>query len=200
MRGDGQYTGLLHRQKFHPYIESDGQHDRPDHESSAGKNDIRDSPAVPDNRRNRRIVLRELFVVLQISGVEVLSSMRQEANSRHEHHNIYTPQPMVLEHLTDLVEEDAGLGLCALIILRFCLPLPSSAEEDLTLGKKRSQRGSEGRDTGRGPEQRAPGRVREEVQVDNGGDEVSDGVSLLDNAASDTTDLDGDVLKSSGGG
>jgi hypothetical protein len=35
--------------------------------------------------------------------------MRQKAESGHQHHKIYAPQPMVFEHLPDLVEEDARL-------------------------------------------------------------------------------------------
>ena len=107
---------------------------------------------------------------------------------------------MILEHLADLMKEDAGLRWGALIILHFRFPLPSSPEENLTLGKERPQHGSETRDPGGRPEQRAPGRVRDQVQVDNGRDEISNTVSLLDNAAGDPTNLYRDVLEGSGGG
>jgi len=99
---------------------------------------------------------------------------------------------MVLEHLLDFVEEDAGLGLGRLdgvIPLLF-----SSTKEDITFGKKGAQDGSKGRDTGSGPEECTPCGVGNEVEVDDGGDEVADSVPLLEDAASKTTSLDGEIL------
>ena len=75
-----------------------------------------------------------------------------------------------------------------------------SADEDFALGKENSQHGGKGRNTRPGPEQRTPAGVRNEVQVDDGGDEVSDSVSLLHNTASETTSLDREVLKGGRGG
>ena len=75
-----------------------------------------------------------------------------------------------------------------------------SADEDFALGKENSQDGGKGRNTRTGPEQRTPTGVRNEVQVDDGGDEVSDSVSLLHNTAGETTSLDREVLKGSRGG
>ena len=69
------------------------------------------------------------------------------------------------------------------------------ADEDFALGKENSQDGGKGRNTRTGPEQRTPTGVRNEVQVDDGGDEVSDSVSLLHNTAGETTSLDREILE-----
>lgn len=124
--------------------------------------------------------------------------MGQKAESGHQHYNIDAPQPMVLEHLLNLVEEDARP--CLTWPIGFSLLLSSSTEEDFALGKKSSKHGGKSRDTGSGPEQCTPGCVWNEVEVDDGGNEVSNGVSLLNDATSDTTSLDGDILEGGGGG
>ena len=85
---------------------------------------------------------------------------------------------MVLEHLLDLVEEDACLGLGGLLDL-LSLPLPLSAEEDFALGEDSSQATSESGDTGTGPEEGTPRGFWNEVQVDDCGDEVTCSVPLL---------------------
>lgn len=105
---------------------------------------------------------------------------------------------MLLEHLLDLVEEDAGLGLSGL--LGVVLPRFLSAEEEFAFGEKSTQKAGESGDTGTGPEEGAPGGVGDEVQVHDGGDEVADGVTLLQDAAGETTGLDGQVLEGGGGG
>ena len=69
--------------------------------------------------------------------------MRQEAKSRRQHHNVDAPQPTILEHLPDLVEEDARFRLGGFISIKFRLALSLSAEEEFTFGKERSQYCSE---------------------------------------------------------
>ena len=124
--------------------------------------------------------------------------MGEEIESGHQQDGVYAQQPMVLEHLLDFVEEDARLGLSGLFGVFH--PLLSSAEEDFALGKKGSQQAGEGGDAGAGPEQCAPGGVGNEVQVDHGGDEIADSISLLHDTAGKTTSLDREVLEGGGGG
>lgn len=106
---------------------------------------------------------------------------------------------MVLEHLPDLVEEDACLRL-AIGSLGLILPLLSSAEEDLTLRKGEAQQSGEARNSGASPELFTPAGPRDEVQINDSGDEVSTGVSLLHNSAGKATSLDREVLKGRGRG
>ena len=75
-----------------------------------------------------------------------------------------------------------------------------STEEDFTLWEKSSNETGESGNTRASPEERAPSGVGDEVQVDEGGDEVADSVSLLHHTAGNTTGLDGKVLEGSGGG
>ena len=106
---------------------------------------------------------------------------------------------MVLEHLPDLAEEDTCLRL-AIGLLGLVLPLLSSAEEDLTLGKGETQQSGEARDAGASPKLFTPAGFRDKVQVDDSGDEVSAGVSLLHDSAGKTTSLDREVFKGRGRG
>ena len=69
----------------------------------------------------------------------------------------------------------------------------------MALGKGDSQQGSEAGDPGTCPELFTPTGVRDEVQIDNGGDEVSSSVSLLEDSTSKTTSFDGKVFESSSG-
>ena len=112
--------------------------------------DARNGTTVPDYRRDHRVMPREPFAHLQISGVEVLRAVGQKTESGHQQHDIDTPQPMVLEHLPNLMEEDACSRLGR--FLNFGFLLSSSAEEDFALGEKCSKHSCEGRDTGGGPE------------------------------------------------
>ena len=65
-----------------------------------------------------------------------LVSQGQEVESGHRQNGVDTQQPVFLEHLSDLLEEDAGLRLARLGGLGFLL-LPG-AEEDFALRKKDS--------------------------------------------------------------
>ena len=119
--------------------------------------------------------------------------MGQKVESGHQQDGVDGQEPMVLEHLFDLVEEDAGLGLGG---LDGVLPLLlASTEEDVAFGKKGAQDGSKSRDTGSSPEECAPRGFGNEVEVYDGGDEVTDGVTLLHDAAGKTTSLDREVLE-----
>jgi len=120
--------------------------------------------------------------------------VRQKVEPGHQQHGIDGQQPMVLEHLPDLMEEDACLGLGGL--LGIVLPLFSSTDEDTALGKESPQHGGKSGDSSSSPEQRTPGGMRNKVQVYDSGDEVSDSVSLLHNSASETASLDGEVFES----
>ena len=104
---------------------------------------------------------------------------------------------MALEHLPNLAEEDLCLRLDG--SLEFNFFLSSSAEEDFALWKRSSKGGSESRETEGDPEQRTPGCARDEVQVDYSGNDVPDGISLLENTAGKTTSLYREVLEGSGG-
>ena len=105
---------------------------------------------------------------------------------------------MLLEHLFDLVEEDAGLGLGWLLVV--VLPLSGSTEENFAFGKKGSQGTGESGNAGTSPEESTPSSVRDEVQVDDCGDEVTCCITLLQDTAGETTSLYGKVFKSGGGG
>ena len=89
---------------------------------------------------------------------------------------------MLFEHLLDLVEEDAGLGLTG--VFDFVLLLSLGTEEDFTLREKGSQDTGESRDTCTGPKERSPTCFWDEVQVYDCGDEVTDGITLLQDSAS----------------
>jgi hypothetical protein len=134
---------------------------------------------------------------LQIGRVEVLRAVGEEVESGHQQDGVDGQHPMVLEHLFDFVEEDAGLGLSGLDgVVPLLLP---GTKEDLAFWKKSAQDGGESGDTGCSPEECTPSGVGNEVEVDYGGDEVTDSVSLLHEAAGKTTSLDGEVLEGGGG-
>ena len=105
---------------------------------------------------------------------------------------------MVLEHLLDLVEEDAGLGLCGLLGVVLLLLL--GTKEDFALRKKGSQGTGESGNAGAGPEEGAPTGVGDEIKVYDGSDEVADGITLLHDTTGKTATLDGEVLEGGGGG
>lgn len=68
---------------------------------------------------------------------------------------------MVLEHLLDLVQEDAGLGLGGFLgVVQFLL---LGTEEDFAFGKEGTQGSSESGNTGASPEKGTPSSVRDEV-------------------------------------
>ena len=68
----------------------------------------------------------------------------------------------------------------------------------MAFGKGEPQYGSKARDAGTSPELRAPTGFGNEVEVNDSGDEVSTGVSLLHNSASKTASLDRKVFKGRG--
>jgi len=80
------------------------------------------------------------------------------------------------------------------------LPLLLSAEEDFALGQESSNESGESGNTRASPEESAPAGLGDEIQVDESGDEVTGGVSLLHYTAGDTTSLDRKVLEGTGGG
>lgn len=117
----------------------------------------------------------------------------------HEQHGIDAEQPVPLEHLASLMEENLGLvlrGFAALALGSL------STKEDFALWQKQSYKRREGREASGSPEERAPclRGVGDEREVDDGCEEVADGIALLENAGSESTDLDGQVLKRGGGG
>ena len=123
--------------------------------------------------------------------------MGEEVESGHEQDGVDGQHPMVLEHLLDFVEEDGGLGPSGLggIIL---LLLPST-DEDFAFGKKSAQESSESRDTSSSPEKCTPCGFRHEVEVNEGGNEVTDSITLLHDTASKAASLDREVLEGGGG-
>ena len=124
--------------------------------------------------------------------------MGEEVETGHQQDGVDGQEPMLLEHLLDLVQEDSGFGTGGLSGV--VPPFFSSTDEDLAFGEKSAQDGAEGGDAGGGPEESTPGGVGNEVEVDDGGNEVTDGVTLLEDTAGKTTSLDGKVLKGGGGG
>lgn len=66
--------------------------------------------------------------------------------------------------------------------------------------KAEPQYGGKSRDAGTSPELVTPGGFWDEVEVDDSGDEVSAGVSLLHNPASKTAGLDRKVFEGGSGG
>jgi len=120
----------------------------------------------------------------------------EEVEPGHQQHSVDTQQPMVLEHLADFVEEDAGLGLGGL--LGGILPLLVSTEKDFALGKKGAQHASKCRDAGPSKKERTPRCVGNEVEVNDSGDEVTNSISLLHDTAGETASLDRKVLECSG--
>lgn len=104
---------------------------------------------------------------------------------------------MALQHFLGLVEEDARLvrrrlAPCALGLL--------GADEDLALGQEEADECRERGEASRTPEERAPGRrrLRHERQVNDGGEQIADGIALLEDARREATDLDGQVFERSG--
>ena len=124
--------------------------------------------------------------------------MGEEVETGHQQDGVNGQDPVLLEHLLDLVQEDFCLGSGGLVGV--VPPFFSSADKDLAFGEKSAQDGGKGRDAGSGPEESTPGGVGNEVEVDDGGDEVADGITLLEDAASKPTSLDGKVLEGGGGG
>ena len=106
---------------------------------------------------------------------------------------------MLLKHLTGLVQEDLGLvrgGVAA------GEGLSSSTNEELTLWEEGADDSREGRDTSGAPEERAPANrdLWDEVEVDDGGDEVANGITLLENTGRETARLYRQVFKRGRGG
>ena len=107
---------------------------------------------------------------------------------------------MFPEHLFNLVDEDACRRFGGFIVIGFELLLSSSAEEYFAFWKESSKHGSKGSDTGGGPEKCTPGCARDEVQIDESGDDRSSSVSLLNNTATKATSLNGDIFECACGG
>ena len=101
---------------------------------------IRNSATVTDDRCYRGIKLRKPFAFLQVSRIQILRAMGQKAEPRHPQCKVDAPQPMVLEHLPNLMEEDTCLGLARLLDIHSLLS--SGPEEDFALGEDGSQSGS----------------------------------------------------------
>ena len=117
----------------------------------------------------------------------------------HEQDGVDAEEPVLLEHLAGLVQEDPGL---VLPLRAASGSLGLGTKEDLALREERAEDTREGRDAGGAPEEGTPGLLGlgDKVEVDDGGDEVADGVALLEDARRETTRLDGQVFESGGGG
>ena len=119
--------------------------------------------------------------------------MGEEVETGHQQYGVDGQHPVVLEHLFDFMEEDASLGpggVDGVVPL-----LLSSTDEDVAFGKKSAQESGKGRDAGSSPEESTPSGFGNEVEVDDGGDEVTYGVTLLHDAAGKATSLYGEVLE-----
>ena len=83
---------------------------------------------------------------------------------------------MVLEHLSNLMEEDLGLRLDRSLELNFLLL--SGMEEDFALRQESSERGSKSRETEGDLKQCTPSCAWDKVHIDDSGNEVSDSIVL----------------------
>ena len=89
--------------------------------------------------------------------------MGQEVEPGHQQHSVDGQEPMILEHLPDLMEEDARLRPAGLLGIGFSLLVSSSTKENFALWKETPQHCSTSRDAGTSPELVAPGGVSNEV-------------------------------------
>ena len=112
----------------------------------------------------------------------------------HEQDGVDAEEPVLLEHLAGLVQEDPGL---VLPLRAASGSLGLGTKEDLALREERAEDTREGRDAGGAPEEGTPGLLGlgDKVEVDDGGDEVADGVALLEDARRETTRLYGQCLE-----
>ena len=85
---------------------------------------------------------------------------------------MYVARPFssMYQHLPNLVEEDVCLGSDGFLEFKFLLS--SGAEKDFTVGKRGSKGGSKSRETEGESEQCTPGCARDEVHVDDSGNDV----------------------------
>ena len=110
---------------------------------------MRNSSAVSYNRCDRGLIVREALVLFEVRGVKVLGAMGQETDSGHEQHDVDTAQPMVLEHLSNFMDEYSRLRLGRPPDFGF---LSLSAEEKFAFRKESSYYCGESGNTGTGPE------------------------------------------------
>ena len=138
---------------------------------------------------------------LEVRRVQVLRTMREKVESwaadasqpsrpvnavratrsrtSHQKHSVNTPNPVLLEHRTGLLDEQSGFfsSSGALLTLQ-----SFSANEDFALWHKGPNEGGKGGYAGRGPKESAPrgGCVRNKAKVYYRRNEVSKGVALLE--------------------
>src|SRR6267154_4036132 len=116
------------------------------------------------------------------------------SRTSHQKHSVDTQKPVLLEHRTGLLHEQTGLcsSRGALLTLQ-----SFSANEDFTLWHKGPNEGGKRGYTRRGPKESAPrgGGVGNEAKVYYGCNEVSEGVSLLEDTRSKTTRFDREIFE-----
>jgi len=98
------------------------------------------------------------------------------------------------------VDKDACRRFGGFIAIELELFLSSSTKKHFAFWKESSEHGNKGGDTGGGPEKCTPGRVRDEVQIDDSGDDGTNSIPLLGNTATNATSLDGNVFEGGGRG
>jgi hypothetical protein len=153
---------------------------------------------------------------LEVRWVQVLRPMREEvepwaadasqpshsvnavratrSRTSHQKHSVYTQKPVLLEHHTSLLDEQTGLfsSRGSLLTLK-----SFSANEDLTLWHEGPNEGGKGGYARRSPKESAPrgGGVGNEAKVYYRCNEVSEGVSLLEDTRRKTTRFDREVFE-----
>jgi hypothetical protein len=153
---------------------------------------------------------------LEVRRVQVLRPMREEVESwaadacqpshpvnavratrsrtSHQKHSVDTQKPVLLEHRTSLLDETTGLFSSRSAVLTLqCF----SANEDFALWHKGPNEGGKNGYARRGPKESAPrgGGVGNEAKVYYRCNEVSEGVSLLEDTRRKTTGFDGEVFE-----
>lgn len=153
---------------------------------------------------------------LEVRWVQVLRPMREEVEScaadvsqpshpvnavratrsrtSHQKHSVDTQKPVLLEHRTSLLDEPTGLFSSRSAVLTL---QSFSANEDFTLWHKGPNEGGKGGYARRGPKESAPrgGGVGNEAKVYYRCNEISEGVSLLEDTRCKTTRFDGEVFE-----
>ena len=133
----------------------------------------------------------ESVLVLQHSGIEVLTSVRHEVETSHQQNHVAKEEPMALEGNLSLSNEGTSNAWAARLAhsLTFAVCL--------CLGKAHSEQNEQYRRAGTEPEKRAPsvGSGVDKSTSEDHSKQVSEGVTLLQHSTDETTGLLRTVLK-----
>jgi len=114
-----------------------------------------------------------------------------QARTGHEKDSVNAAFPVVFQHLLGLAKEDLCLLArgSALLLLELL-----GLEEDLGFRDESTDESGEGRNACTKVEEAAPAVMGDDGEVDDGGDEVATGVTLLENATGETTKFNREVF------